>query len=892
VRSSTPLTLTLERDGVYVDVVEFDRLILSDAPDTLEKAVALYRGPLMEGCAEELFAVERAERERYGLRALSTLADRAVADGDTTAAIRLFRQTIALDPFHEAAYRGLMTALSAEGNHAAAAGVYRDFRLLLHHELNSRPGEETEAVAERIHARLKRAPGRPRPIGRTVPGMAGQLPIPLTNLIGRQREVEELKRSVESSRLVTVTGPGGIGKTRLAIAVGHMAAGAFELGARFIELPAVTDPERVAPLVAQTLAIRQEVHRPILDTLVETLGDQSVLIIIDNAEHLLASCAALAERLLTSCPQVHLLFTSRQSIGLTGERVVRVPSLPVPASDSMQAGSIQTDGELQPLLSFAGIALLVERVREWNAGFRLTHRNAAAIIAICGQLDGIPLAIELAAARLRTLSAEEVRAGLKNRFALLTSGSRASVPRHRTLKTLLDWSYDLLTPQEQELLQQLSVFAGGWTIESAQSVYAATSGLNADPEGIDSDGIDPDSEDGLPDVVDLLSSLADKSLVVVDTIADRARYRMLETIRQYAAQQLERSGKGEQIRRRHCDYFRALAERANRPENRATPTERFAALETDYENLRAALLWCRQSPGQNANDNQAEIACRMTLSLYRFWHRRGYLREGRYHVTQEVRAAARRGEGGMEASLLLREGALARLQGDVQGARSSLQRSHEQARTTGDGLTEARSLVLLGALALAEGDNAAAVDLLTRAYRVAVQGEFPAAQSDALIWLGDAARVRSDFVVAHRMYAEGLAVAQNIDDVWSKAIALSMMAELALAEGDTAEARSLATKAMAGYLEAGDRTYCVLLLDTLAGIALAEGKGERACMLVAAVDHLVEEFKIQMASPEQSAHDARTAAVRSLLPVATSEALYTSCASLTWEQIIQLARND
>jgi predicted ATPase/DNA-binding SARP family transcriptional activator len=854
-QSSTPLTLRLDSQHVFVDVAEFDRLITSNLPDSLEKAVALYRGPLMEGCDEEMFAADRAERERNCFSALSALAQRAMQDGDTDTAIHLFRQTTTLDPYHETAYRGLMTALSSAGNHAAALHAYRDLRLLLHREMNVRPSEETEALAEQVHERLRRSPSQPARIGRATITHTGHLPLPLTNLIGRQREMEELKRGVESHRLVTVTGPGGIGKTRLAIAAGGLAAGAFELRARFIDLQAISDPLRVAPLLAQTLAIRQEIHRPVSDTLAEALGSQSVLIIIDNAEHLLAPCAALAERLLTSCPHVHLLFTSRQSIGLTGERVYRVPPLSLPSS-----APIQTENDLQALLSFEGIALLVERVCEWNAGFRLTHRNVSAIIEICRQLDGIPLAIELAAARLRTLSAEEVRLGLQNRFALLTTGSRTALPRHRTLRTLIDWSYDLLTPQEQELLQNLSVFCGGWTVDAAERVCTDS-------------------------VVDPLSSLVDKSLVSVDTMAGHARYRMLETIRQYAAEKLRHRGNDETLRKRHCDYFAALAESIDRQENHPEQAEPLSSLEAEYENLNAAILWCRERP------DEVTTAFKLVMLLYPFWHLRGRMREGREHLIHATVAAARYGAQNTEAKLLLQEGALARLLGDIQGARASLEKARQLAQSIGDTLMDALSLVLLGSLALAEGSNAEGVDLLTEAYRISSQDDFPAVQSEALVWLGDAARMRSDFVAARRMYEEGLAAARKTNIVWYEANALGMMAELALAEGEIAEAKSLAADAMTGYLAAGDRTYCVLLLDTLAGIALAEGNAERACTLVAVVDRLSEEIKMQMPGHEQRTHDARIVAARALLPPDRFVSLYQGSDTLTWEQIIEFARH-
>src|SRR5215472_12391422 len=369
-------------------------------------------------------------------------------------------------------------------------------------------------------------------------GVRHNLPSQATSFVGRDAELAELRSLVSGgSRLVTIVGPGGIGKSRLALQVAAEVLYGAGDGVWLVELAPVADPELVARTVAAVLQVREELGRPMLDTLAEAVGGRHLLVVLDNAEHVLRAAAKLADAMMRSCPRVCLLVTSREPLGISGECVFRVPPLPVPPADLASPG---------PLAAFESVQLFTQHAMMHRQGFALDEDNAAAVAAVCVRLDGIPLALELAAARLGSLSVSEVSSLLDQRFRLLTGGSRTGLPRHRTLRALIDWSYELLNPEEQIVLDRLSVFAGGWTLAAAEAVTSAG-----------------DAGEWL--VLDHLAALVDKSLVQADETQGSTRYRLLETVRHYAAEHLARRAGAEpdQTRAAHRDYYLALVETAD-----------------------------------------------------------------------------------------------------------------------------------------------------------------------------------------------------------------------------------------------------------------------------------------------------------------------------------------
>jgi len=422
------------------------------------------------------------------------------------------------------------------------------------------------------------------------------LPDRLTSFIGRQKEIAELHQLLTAgpARLVTLTGSGGVGKTRLAMQVGEALLGEFEDGVWLVELAPLTDPALVAQEIASILGLSQAVGQAITQSLCKYLSGKHLLLIIDNCEHLINAAASLANALLHTCPRLRILATSRETLAVEGEMPFRCPSLQLPNEVSQP--------DLAAMEKSEAVQLFIERTRAARPDFMLTEADAPVVVQICRRLDGIPLAIELAAARMRMLSVEQIAARLDHAFHLLTGGSRSALPRHQTLQALIDWSYDLLSPDERILLMRLSVFIGGWTIDAAERVCP-----------------DRDQKGLLPTerVADLLGQLIDKSLIQFDPEAGEApRYRILETVRQYARQRLDESGQSETLRERHLDYFLWLALQAE-PHLRGPQSKPWEdRLEEELDNLRAALEW--------ALAGSAEKGLQMAASLEWFWWDRGH----------------------------------------------------------------------------------------------------------------------------------------------------------------------------------------------------------------------------------------------------------------------------
>jgi len=446
------------------------------------------------------------------------------------------------------------------------------------------------------------------------------LPLELSTCIGREREVAEVERLMAGdTRLLTLYCSGGSGKTRLALAVAQRMVEGFEDGVWWAELAPLSDPDLVAGTLASALGVREVPDRSLVDVLVEHLEPRKTLLILDNCEHLVEACADIAVALLRACPQLRILATSREPLRVVGETVWMVPGLSLP--DGHQRSSV---GELG---RFEAVRLFLERAKATNAGFELTEQNASAVAGLCRKLDGIPLAVELAAARVRALAVEQISEKLEDPLGLLTTGSRTSAARHQTLRAALEWSYDLLDEQERELLNWLSVFAGGWDLEAAEAV-----------------GAEDPTQAGL--VLDLLSALVDKSLVVAEDIDEEltsyVRYRMLEPVRQFAREKLEESPEGPEVLQRHAEHYLALAETAEPELLGARQGGWLGRLRTELGNLRAALAWSLE-PVEDARD-RAVLGLRLAATLWRFWDMQGFHEGKRW-----LRAALEKDPGGFPA---------------------------------------------------------------------------------------------------------------------------------------------------------------------------------------------------------------------------------------------------
>ncbi|MCW3052575.1 MAG: hypothetical protein JWN14_1745 [Chthonomonadales bacterium] len=531
-------TLLLDLMGAEADVAAFDAAVTSKRLSDLALAVALYQGPLLEGCTEEWVFQERAAREQQCLQALQTLAEAASSAGDHATAIGHYQRAVALDPWGDTVRRGWMEALAKSGDRNAALQVYRDYVHLLKSDPKAVPDEKTSALYMRLRLSMRQQ-AHPHTvvaaIEETKPSVVtGYLPHALTDLVGREDERLEVVTRLRRARLVTLTGLAGIGKTRLALAVAAESVQEYADGVWLVALEALIEGKRVVSQIASVLGVTERIGQPLLQAVTEHLRKKRLLLVLDNCEHLLEASAQAVAPLLRECADLRILATSREALGITGETAWTVPALAVPDPDYLPQGRATL---LRVLMGYESVQLFVERAQTLEKTFQLTSANASAVARICAQLEGIPLAIELAAARITAMPIEQMAARLHDHLGLLTGGSRIALSRQQTLRATLDWSHALLSEPERRMLRRLSVFIGGWTLEATEVVCVG--------EGIETG-----------QVVDLLTALVDRSLVAYEERDPESggRYRMLEIVRQYAGERLKVSEETTTVRERHAAW--------------------------------------------------------------------------------------------------------------------------------------------------------------------------------------------------------------------------------------------------------------------------------------------------------------------------------------------------
>src|SRR5215213_9085784 len=589
--------------SLWVDVDAFEEAARtarrSREPALYRVALDLYSGELLPTDRYEEWAEEPRRRlqETY-ISLLLGLAHLNEEFADYDSAIEALRRVVSEEPTREEAYAGLMRLYALVGKDGEALAQYGRLEETLSRALGTEPTASSRALGEEIAA--GRFPPTERQSLSSPPegppdAAKHNLPATRSSFVGRETELRDVKRNLAMTRILTLTGAGGCGKTRLALEVARQLVGAYADGVWLVELAPLSEGALVAQSVAAALGVQEQLDRSLTDALVDNLRAKRVLLVLDNCEHLVDAVASFADTLLNSCPHLRVLATSRESLNVEGELNWLVPSLSVPS-----LGQSPRVGELA---GYESVRLFMERARLRNPAFSLTSENAHAVARICERLDGIPLAIELAAARVG-LSVEQIATRLDDSLKLLTAGSRTASPRQRTLRGTLDWSYELLSEREQLLFARLSVFAGGWALEAVELVGVG-------------DGI----EEG--DVLDLLLRLVDKSLVVAEATGEGGvRYRLLEPVRQYALQKQEASGEAEEVRHRHAEFFLALAEDAEPRLRGAEDVEWLERLEREHDNLRVALSWALER-------GNAELDLRLAGALWTFWQAHGHEGERR-----------------------------------------------------------------------------------------------------------------------------------------------------------------------------------------------------------------------------------------------------------------------
>lgn len=616
-----------------------------------------------------------------------------------------------------------------------------------------------------------------------------------SSFIGREREMAEVVRLLAQGNCLTLVGSGGSGKTRLALQVAAEVLPEFPHGVWVAELASLMEPALVASTVAEALGLREAPDKTSTQVLVEFAKSRTLLLVLDNCEHLLTPCAQLTDALLRSCPQVKVLATSRERLNLSGEQIYRVPSLTVPNPKAATPEEVRRCAATQ---------LFVERALAVKADFALTERNAPGVAQVCQRLDGIPLAIELAAARVKALTVEEIDARLDQRFRLLTGGSRTALPRQQTLRALIDWSYGLLTETEKRLLRRVAVFTGGWTLNAAEAVCADEEGGAADADPI---------EDW--EVLDLLSSLVDKSLVVAEHRSETTRFRLLETVRQYAQDRLAESGESLAVRTRHQAHFLKLAEEVVPKLGGPELAQGLNALETEHDNLRMALNFALETAGAT------EAILKLAAGLLKYWETRGHFSEGRKYLKALLAQAAGAAPGRALAEAHEAAGTLAFKQGDNPEARAHYEESLRINRLLGDKRGIANSCNSLGSIEITQGNRAAAHAFFNECLALRRELEDKPGVANVFSNMGYLAYEQGDYATARSLYEESLKIQREMGDSYSVAYALMGLGMIAYDQGDYPGMYVLIEEGLAIQRELGDKAGIAYALSAL-GVAAHE----------------------------------------------------------------------
>ena len=733
------------------------------------------------------------------------------------------------------------------------------------------------------------------------------LPAQLTSFIGREKELDEIKKLVAENRMVTLAGAGGAGKTRLSLQIGADGLGQFSNGVWFAELAPVSDPALLPQTLLAIFNLRESVHRTPLEVLTDFLRSKELLLILDNCEHLIEACSHISDALLRACPKLKILATSREALGIAGEIPYLVPSLSLPQD-------FHRSGNFGSLMDFEAIRLFVERAVAAKPDFELTRDNASFVAQTCSHLDGIPLAIELAAARVKVLTPEQIASRLDDRFHLLTSGSRTALPRQQTLRAMIDWSYDLLTEQEKTLFRRLAVFVGGWTLEAAESVCPDVA-----PGGI------------LPhDILDLLTRLVDKSLVKTEEVLGETRYRRLETIRQYSREKFLETDEVETIRDWHLNYFVRFAESADQglqSKDQIIWGNRMAA---EQDNLRAALEW-----GLSKNPYSA---LRIAGSSNLFWTAGGYSAEGFRWTQQALESAGKlpHPEGISTQEIMARAKTLRGLTrlylslGDNANAKRVAEESVALYRRTQDRRGLAFALVILAypleflgerdraetllreseSIARAEGDVyvlCRALNILARvtidlyhdlekskrfveeAYILAREAGLRYQEAQSLEILALLAMDTSDFMEARLYFQESVRAYEEVGATFNVILEKSNLAHLERRIGNHTSALEYYRETILAFRDMGQTGAVAHQLECFGFIAIEQNQKERALQLFAAAHALREKAGTPMRPEEKAYFDGQLMRLRDKMESPTLEWIWMKGHAQSMDHAIALA---
>ncbi|WP_431971816.1 protein kinase domain-containing protein [Nocardia sp. bgisy134] len=644
-------------------------------------------------------------------------------------------------------------------------------------------------------------------------GGSGGLPLELTSFVGRRVEMSEVKNRLATSRLVTLTGTGGVGKTRLALRAATRARGDFADGVCLVDLAEVSDGSLLVDVMAATLGVRDESARPLREVLIEVVSSREALLVLDNCEQIVEAVAELVEALLRTCPDVRVLATSREPLNIAGEAVLRVLPLTVP------------DPHRKPMLlglpRFDAVTLFIERAAAAVPGFELDEDNSAAVAEICAHLDGLPLAIELAAARMRTLSPQQVLARLVDRYTLLTRGSRTAPTRQQTLQWCIDWSYQLCTPVEQRLWARLSIFAGSFDLDAIEQICGIARTADSEPDASEQNALDA------------LSSLVDKSILIREASGAVVRFRMLETLRAYGWQRLHGSGEYEDLRRRHRNWYQQLALDAETEWVSDRQPEWLARLDREQPNLREALESCLSED----SDEAAVAGLRTTAALFEFWSFRGLYGEGRSWLDR-ILAHPRAQSIPHRVGALCVDSQMAALQGDFESARTLLAQGRTVAEQAPAAAAEARIAYAEGILALTSGEPVNATAAFERVVEASTSNRAGTRYISALMFLAWAYELRGETTRAIELYRQVLSLTEVLGELHYRSGALRGLGVAAWQQGERFQARKLLEEALRVNRRLKSPYVIAFSLAALAWTVADDSDAERAAVLLGAAEGL------------------------------------------------------
>lgn len=721
------------------------------------------------------------------------------------------------------------------------------------------------------------------------------LPAQLTSFIGRERELAETASRLEGVRLLTLIGPGGTGKTRLSIQLGSQFLSIFEDGVWLVEFAPIADPSQILQTIASTFEIGEVPGLPLNTLVYDYLREKHLLIILDNCEHLVEASAKVADELLHVAPNIKIIASSREALGINGETVYRVPSLSLPDQDEVTK---------EAAVGCESVQLFVERASAANRKFQLTEENASSVAQICSRLDGIPLAIELAASRITIFSPEQIASRLDDRFKLLTGGSRTALPRQQTLRALIDWSYELLTEDERALLRKLSVFAGGWTFEAAETICSNV------------------------DVFEHLPKLINKSLVTVNNEGDEPRYFLLETIRQYARDKLLENGEGEGTRDRHLAYYLKMAETA-RPEllKRAHELEWLTRLETEYDNLRAAIEWglsiepftvmrmvqlltffmitkshtgeghhwgeeaLKQITGRKPlNTEENEYIGRLLATMSVFSFSMGDNRTTRIEADQAIDLLRSTDDKWNLALTLGFRASADFLTGNAEVAIKAMQEAIRLAEELGDNYVLGAVLSSASRVeAFAKGDYAKAYEVHEKACELLKEDGNRWMYAITLYGLGNIAIALKEFETARNKFNLAMQIMQELGSKRNVTMIKSDLAHILRYEGNYSQAMSSYRETLLEWQRIGHRAAVAHQLESVAFIYKVLERTERATQLLGAAETLREKIDIDMTAPERENYDKEVADIKANLDEKEFSSLWAEGRSMTMSEAIELA---